>query len=1096
MPPAASPSGPDLVLNLQERSMFRKLAVMLVAATLIVVVAAAAGAAPIKFARYPNVANGKIAFSYHNDIWVANADGSSPVRLTAHVARDTFPRFSPDGKWIAFSSNRMGNEDVFVVPVTGGEPRQLTFNTTNDTVLYWTPDGKRIIFTTSLGARPFGSPLYSVSLDGGIPEPLDMDVATNGMIRQDGSAIAFTRISPSYWRKGYKGDAASSIYVQDLKTKQIMRLTNNDPKTFRERRHDVSPMWGADGMIYFVSERDGIFNIWKMSPKGGQPVQVTNYKTDGVQFASMSPDGKIISYENEFDLWTLNVADGRSRRLAIDMEFDPKLNLVDVLTSKGKPDGFHPAPDGEYALVDYHGEIFIVPSDPEIGEKKQVTSSSWRDRREQYSPNGKYVAYTSDESKEEEIWIYEVATGTRRKLTTYPAFKEGFVWAPDSKHLAYVAANHLYLSDVEANTPPVDLETTPGGYQVSGFSPDSKWVVYSRRDGAMNSDVYLFELATKKESNVTQNPFSDSRGTITSDGKKVVFLSDRDGTMQIYAVSLEKLREDPDDPLVKERLKKAQAAERRPGAGGQPREDAQAVAPAVRVELDGIARRAVQLTKAEDTPAAGRGGTPPVPQGRGGGAGGGGISSYFLSTDGRLVYFASGGGLNSVTIEGKDRRRVTDGAFQGLQPTQDRRKVFYTQDGDLYQMEMTGQYRKTKVNFTLNVTVDKRTEWAQVLDECWRVMKYRFYDEKMHGFDWNAIKAKYEPLLKYVGENQDVYDLANEMIGEINASHTGVSGPPSQEMPALYTTKYLGFEMKPEGGFYRIDHLYADGPADKEWLGLKEGDYVLALDGKPLKGGDNYWKILNEALNEYITVRVGASPTDANARDVRIKAVASLGDIKYEEWVKKNREFVDKETGGRIAYVHIRSMDQPSLRKFENEVNQFWNKQGIIVDIRYNGGGNIDQEILDILERKPYEYWNQRGGDPLWGRRPQEAIAGPKVMLINWRSASDSEVTPLGFRDLKLGSIVGTPTNGSVTATGSYGLINGGTIRTPGGRVVSYDPTKPNNWGIALENYGVAPDVWAENTPEDELKGFDRELKAAVDEALRLLKAGTYQYPK
>ena len=1062
-------------------------------------IAAAASAAPIKFARYPQVANGKLVFSYHNDIWIANADGGNPVRLTAHIARDTFPRLSPDGKWVAFSSNRMGNEDVFLIPVTGGEPRQLTFNTSNDTVQNWTPDGKRIIFTSALGARPFGSPLYTVSIDGGIPEPLDMDVAVNGMMKQDGSMIAFNRIGPSYWRKGYKGNAAASIYVQDLKTKQITRLTNDDPKTFRDRRHDVCPMWGADGMIYFVSERDGIFNIWKISPKGGQPVQVTSHRDDGVQFPSMSPDGKTIAYENNFELWTLAVPGGSPKRVTVDMEFDEKLNAIDVLTSKGKSDGFHPSPDGDYVAVDYHGEVFIVPSDPEVGEKKQVTASAWRDRRERYSPNGKYIAYTSDESKEEEIWIFDVAAGTRRKLTTHPSFKEGFEWAPDSKHLAYVAANHLFLADVDATTAPLDLATAPGGYRMTGFSADSKWIVYGRQDAAQNNDVYLLEIATKKESNITKNPFRDSGATITPDNKKVVFLSDRDGTNQIYVVSLERLKDDPDDPLVRERRKKAAPPDRRAGAGAQGAGGAQAAREAeppapLKLDLDGIEHRAIQLTKDGAAPAAGggRGGTAPR------GPGGAGISTYFLSADGRTIYFVSsddkGRGLFAIGIDGKDRKRVTDGTFQGLTPTQDRRKVFYVQDGDLYQMEMTGQYRKTKVNFTLNVTVDKRAEWTEILDECWRVMKYRFYDEKMHGYDWAAIKAKYEPLLKYVGENQDVYDLANEMIGEIGASHTGVSGPPSQEMPALYAPRQLGFELAAANGAYRISHIYRDGPADKEWLGLKEGDYVLAIDGHPVKAGDNYWQILNGAINDYVPVKVASTPSDPNAREVRIKTVASLGDIKYEEWVQKNREFVDKESGGKIAYVHIRAMDAPSLAKFANDIDEFWNKQGIVVDIRYNGGGNIDQELLDILERKPYEYWNQRGGDLLWGRRPRQAIAGPKVMLINWRSASDSEVTPLGFRDLKLGSIVGTPTNGSVTATGSYALINGGSIRTPGGRVVSYDPTRPNNWGIALENYGVAPDVWAENTPDDELKGFDRELKAAVDEALRLLKAGTFQF--
>jgi tricorn protease len=409
-------------------------------------------------------------------------------------------------------------------------------------------------------------------------------------------------------------------------------------------------------------------------------------------------------------------------------------------------------------------------------------------------------------------------------------------------------------------------------------------------------------------------------------------------------------------------------------------------------------------------------------------------------------------------------------------------------------MDLAGEKKKTRVEFALAVNVDRRSEWAQMFDECWRVMKYRFYDEKMHGMDWPAIKARYEPLLSYVGENQDLYDIANEMIGELNASHIGVSGPPSREMPAQYTTRYLGFELEPSGSAYRIAHIYRDGPADKEWLGLTVGDTVLAIDGKPIRPGENFWPALNQALNEYVTVKIGSAADPKAARDVRIRAVASLGDIKYEEWVQNNRDFVNKASGGQLAYVHIRSMSAGPLKRFQNEINEFWDKKGIVVDIRYNGGGNIDQELLDILERRPYEYWNNRWGSRTWGRRPRQAIAGPKVMLINWRSASDSEVTPMGFRQLGLGRIVGNTTSAAVIATGSYGLINGGSIRTPGSLVVTYDPTKPNNYGINLENYGVDPDVWAENTPEDELKGFDRELQAAVDEVVRMLKEGKWQY--
>jgi len=373
-------------------------------------------------------------------------------------------------------------------------------------------------------------------------------------------------------------------------------------------------------------------------------------------------------------------------------------------------------------------------------------------------------------------------------------------------------------------------------------------------------------------------------------------------------------------------------------------------------------------------------------------------------------------------------------------------------------------------------------------------MKYRFYDPDMHGKDWDAIKRTYKPMLKYAGSNEDVYDLANEMIGELNASHTGVSGPSSVSTSRGPSTRYLGFEMEPAGARYRVSHIYRDGPADKEWIDLAVGDHVLSIDGKDVKAGDNYWKILSSTLNDYIPVRVARSAAGENAKTIRINAVTSLGNIKYEEWVATNREFVEKESGGQIAYVHIRSMDQPSLERFRTEIDQNWQKKGIVVDIRYNGGGNIDQELIDILERRPYQFWNSRTGARSWGRRPRQAIAGPKVMLINQRSGSDSEVTPQGFRDLGIGRVVGTPTSGAVIATGSYSLINGGSIRTPGSLVITWDPSKPNNYGINLENFGVAPDVWAENTPEDELNGFDRELKTAIDEAMKMLKEGRYQY--
>jgi tricorn protease len=546
----------------------------------------------------------------------------------------------------------------------------------------------------------------------------------------------------------------------------------------------------------------------------------------------------------------------------------------------------------------------------------------------------------------------------------------------------------------------------------------------------------------------------------------VLFLSSRDsGNTHLFRTSLRRRTEDPDDPLVRERRRETQTTD-------TPKSEGQQAIPALVVETEGIGRRAVQLTT------------------------GASVRSPILSKDGKTVYFLSsddaGAGLFSISVDGEDRKKIAGGAFQGLTLSADGKLFFYRQGSNIYKFPVKAT-KGDKLAFEFTVTVDKRAEWRQMFEESWRTMKYRFYDENMHGTDWDAARRTYLPLLDYVGQNQDLYDLCNELIGELNASHTGVSGPSGIASPSTYQTRLLGFEMEPDGDHLRVTHVYRDGPADKEWLSIKPGDYVLAIDGQGIGARDNYWKVLNHVLNDYVSVEIAARPTGPRTTQ-RIKTVPSLRDTQYQAWVEGNRAYGERISEGNVAYVHFRSMNQASLAVFENDIDRFWNAKSIIIDIRYNGGGNIDQQLLDILERRPYEYWNSRWGGRARGRRPRQAIAGPKVMVTNWRSASDSEVTPLGFRDLGLGRIVGNPTNGSVIATGSYSLINGASIRTPGSLVVSYDPTKPNNYGVNLENYGVAPDVWAENTPADELAGFDRELKAAVDEALRMLASGKWQF--
>jgi tricorn protease len=1049
---------------------------------------------PVRLVRNPAVGNdGTIAFTFQDDIWLAGNDGSAPRRLTNHLARDENPVFSPDGRTIAFSSNRSGNSDVWLVPITGGEPKQLTFFTGNDRAVSWTPDGRAVVITSARGTHPFGNPMYVAPVDGSIPTALPVDFGSTGMIRQDGSLLAFNRGPlPPTTRRGYKGNNNADVYVADLRSGAITQLTDTNAREFRTHVHDGHPMWGSDGLIYFVSERSGNFNLWRMDAGGRNARQVTKHEHD-VENPSISPDGRRIVYEMDFEIFALDVPNGRPRKVPIAITTDLKDNTFSYLPAENRADGFGPGPNGDYVAVDVRGEIFIVPTEADIGEKVQVTGSPWRERFQQYSPDGTRLAYISDESLEEELWIYDVNTGTKRKLTTQQSVKQDFIWSNNSAKIALDADNRIFDVDPATGRTTEIAHNLAGGYTINGWSADDNWLIYSRSDPSQNSDVYLFDTRSRMEINITRNPQSDGNGRLTPDGSHVVFTSSRDaGVNHLFVVSLKRIAEDPDDPLVRERLRRAgsdSGGGRRGGGGGAGggRSGAQGSTPlAITVDTTGLARRSVQLTRGENS-----------------------VGNTFLSRDGRTIYFTSsdsaGPALFSIGIDGRDRRRVVAGSFAGLTPTPDRRYIFFRQaaggggrggrgggqaasGSEIYRIALASPQRRDRVPIDVTIRVDQRAEWEQIFEEAWRVMKYRFYDANMHGADWTAARAKYKPLLQYAAANEDVYMIAQEMIGELNASHTGVSGPSSRTTARGATGRSLGFEMVPADGRYKVTHIYRGGPADKEWLDLKVGDYVLAVDGKEVRAGDNYWRILSEALNDYVPVRVAGTPGGTEGRTLRIATIGSLGNIKYEEWVERNRAYVVQESDGQVAYVHIRSMNQPSLVRFRNEIDRFWDAKAVVVDIRFNGGGNIDQELIDILERRPYEFWNSRTGAREWGRRPRQAIAGPKVMLINNRSGSDSEVTPQGFRDLELGRIVGTPTSGAVIATGSYSLINGATIRTPGSAVWTWDPTKPNNYGINLENFGVAPDVWAENTPTDELRGFDRELKAAVDEALRMMK--------
>jgi len=1083
--------------------------------------ALAQGGAALGFARDPHFHNGKVIFSFRGNLWQVNEDGSNPRQLTRADARDIKPRFSPDGQWIAFTSSLAGNPDVYIMPAAGGDPKRLTWHSGNDEVQYWAPDGRHILFSSARGPGAWDSPLYTVSIEGDLPRALELGSGAAGMYSQDGAMLAFNRTRYPDPKRHYRGSNNADVWLMNVRQNTFKQLTDLNIEEYKTAVHDANPMFGADGMIYFQSERDGVFNIWKVSAAGGAPVQVTRHARGGVRFPAISPDGRTITYSNEFDLWVLPIDRPQPRRLAIDLGYVVDRPLSEVVTTQNTADAFSPSPNGAHIAVSFRGELFVVPADEGVGERRRITESAWRQGTPLYSPDGNSIAYLSDESKEEEVWLFDVRTGERRKLTTQPSKKSQLRWSPDSKLLFFASGTRIYSVDIAGPRTTEIARHEAGGYTINQITPDGRWLVATRRDDYQNSEVVLYDVSARREHNVTAHPARETNGLLTPDGRTVVFISNRDaGVNHLFAVSLASPTEDPDDPLVKERRQAAggqrgDEGNRGGGAGGRAGGAGPTQAAAVNpvIEPRDIGRRAVQLTTGADA-----------------------VSNPFLSSDGRTIYFVAGGAagagggrrggaaggaaaagaggaaLWAVNIDGTDRRRIADGAFQGMELTADGRTLFFRENGGISKMALTGTNRtKTPVRFALAFAVDKREEWREMFDEFYRHWKYSYVEEDMHGFDWAGIRRRYEPLVDKIGQTDDFYMLAAEMLNELNSSHSGITPPaepdeggapaggrgggPGTGVIRPNQTQFTGLELKPDSRGLVISHIYKDGPADKPWLAVKTGDYVLAINATRVGRTDNYWKLLTGLLNEWVTVTVAARPDApaAEQRNLRIRTVSSLSNIKYEDWVARNRAFVDSVSGGKIAYFHMRGMNQPVLDRLTQEIDQFFHKQGMIIDVRYNGGGNIDMQLMDVLLRKPYQYTWTKTGSPVWGRRPQQLIAGPQVMMTNWRSNSNAEMVPHAFKALGLGPVVGTPTNGAVVSAPNYPLLDGGSVRIPGTRVVSYDATKPYNFGYNLENYGVPPDIFVKSSPEDELRGLDRELLTAVQEALRLLSTGRWQ---
>lgn len=1067
----------------------------------------------VKLVRYPHYHQGRIAFTYLGDIWTADENGQNIRRITVHKARDVFPRFSPDGKWLAFSSDRNGNLDVFIIPVEGGIAKQLTFHSADDTVQGWTPDSRAVLFASQRG-EDFMGKLYTVGIDDGRERNAGSDMGVYAAYSPDGRKLAINRRSQVYWRKYYRGAYQSDVTVMDLAAKKFTDLTDFDGM-------DSWPMWGRDSYIYFVSDRDGngLTNIWRVSESGGKAERVSSFKSGDVRWPAMSADGKVIVFEHDFGVWKLDVATRKVTPIKFEIAAETQESMAEVRDFGSQADDYDLAPSGRRIVFSIHGEVFTAPV--EEGDSRQITDSPWRDRDPRYSPDGKWVTFISDRSGREELYLIPSdGAGEPQKITDFDTLKFDFSWAPNSKEIAFTSSDSKLRKYSLENKQTIELSTSKyGNIGAPVWSPDGKWIAFSKSDYTRSADIYLLPSAGGEERKVTFDSYSDINPRFSPDGRKLYFVRNEGGgfgggdrpSAQIYALTLEREDRDPNDSEM--RVEQPESADqegnmRRTGAPQRnqpPRE--------INIDWGGLKRRTRQLTRmpfavfnyvvAPDsrtiifvtTEPAGMRNVPVIysiqedgrrltrvmtgmapsddeeARGRGGFGGfGGGLSDLNVSRDGRTLFFREGRSIYSLALP------ATGGAG-GFAAASGLTGAAGAAGG--------GQGARRRINFVAKVKIDKSTEWNEMFDDAWRTMKYRFYDPQMHGKDWDAARAKYQPLVQDVGDRQELLNLINEMIGELNASHTGAA-PGFQGLEDRVQTAHLGIELEADeqAGRYRVTHVYEDGPADKDWVKVSIGDYLIAIGGKPVRAGDNYWQLLNSTnrLNRKLVVTFNNKPAADGAWQARIEPVptAAYSQLRYERWVKERREAVEKLSNGRIGYLHIQAMNPPSLRRFEKEIRENRNKDALIIDQRWNGGGNIEQELLAILVQRQYQVWQPRGTEP--SGRPFAGFFGPKVVLQNWRSASNAEMFPAGFRALGLGKVIGTPTMGAVIGTGSYSLIDGSTVRTPGVGVFLADQKRTN-----MENYGVQPDIPVENSPEDNLAGRDRQLEVAVQELLKEL---------
>ena len=1070
--------------------MNRFVCLSLAAVFAVAAMAAAQAPAPrvIRGMRYPAVSpdGGKIAFSYRGDLWTVSSSGGEAKRVAERAGWDVRARWSPDGQTLAFSTDSGGNMDLYTIPVAGGTPKQITFHTADDVLADWSADGKTLLFYGSRDSRvPI---LYSIGVDDGRLRELIRDDVTlsSPALSPDGRLVAYARGRGDWGRKGYRGAAATDLWLLSLEKpgEAPRRLTHF-------AGNDMWPMFAPDNKtLYYTADADGVGNLWRVSVNGGKPAQVTRQKDGYPHYPSISRSGKLVVYETDFSLWTVDPSarPAQPQRLTVTASFEDKPRK-ETRTLSSRVDELEVSPDGSQIAVGSRGDIFIAPAAG--GAARRVTDSLARDYDFDWSPDSRLLAFVSERDANQDVHILDVATGVSRRLTTSTEPESSPQFSPDGISLAFIRGN----SGGEVVTvPPAggpEKVVVRGPFlSTARWSPDSRWLAYSKRTEAAVTNVYVSPADGGAEINVSRWDGTNANPAWSPDGSRLFFFSSRSGNLDIYGADLTRRRPTAAIPAPAPMAGSAEAPA--PAVVAVPTD-----IPQVKIEPDGIYKRVRSLsgappgTKTSITFTPDRksclvtvagGGAPTVGGGRGrrGGGGGGaptGSTLYALPL--------SGGGQPT---------KVAEGITGNIRMTRDGTALYTFGFGGLKKIALPAG-TAADVTLTASYEVDLAEERRQTFDQAWRLMRDSFYDPKMHGADWEAVRTRYRPIVDECVDVKDFHLLLQEMVGELNASHTGASastgpgrggrgGPPMGGGRNDTASLGVWFDWSGNGPGLKVTGVLRDGPADTEETRIKPGEYVLAAAGVDAAPTEAFVKALAGKAGNGVDVLVNAAPDKTGARTVKLTPVSrgQFTELLYDHWVEGNRAEVERLSGGKLAYLHIRAMDQASLARFERElITEAYDKQGLVLDVRNNGGGRIHDDLFAILTKKVHAFETPRGG--LKMTQPFGAFYRPMVLLINGSSFSDAEIFPNGFRANNLGKIIGVPTGGGVIGTSDQVLLDGQTrFRVPRTGWHTVD-------GRNLENWGVPPDIYVDMTPADYLAGKDPQLERAGLELLKQLRS-------